>query len=90
MFFENLKLIYPITVYRLHELTSSPNKINYSSSGYSCSGWFSLAHDGLDSFLFFAIFFSVSWAVGTRDNGSEEKRYQTEALQSMQSRRHTH
>ena len=89
LFFENLKLIYPITVYRLHELTSSPNKINYSSSGYSCSGWFSLAHDGLDPFLFFAIFFSVSWALGTGDNGSEEKRYQTEALQSMQSRRHT-
>ena len=63
LFFENLKLIYPITVYRLHELTSSPNKINYSSSGYSCSGWFSLARDGLDSFLFFAIFFSVSWAL---------------------------
>lgn len=83
LFFENLKLMYPIPVYRLHELTSSPNKINYSSGGYSCSGWFSLAHDGFASFLFFAIFMSVSWVLGTGDNGGEEKRYQTEALQSM-------
>ena len=38
---------------------------------------------GLHSFPFLAIFVSVSWVLGTGDNGGEEKRYQTEALQSV-------
>lgn len=44
--FEILKLIYPITTYRLYELTGSPKKTDHSSSGNSCSGQVYLACDG--------------------------------------------
>ena len=73
--FEILKLIYPITVYRLHELTGSPRKQIIPLLGIVVQGRFILHVMALHSFLFsILIFLSVSWVPGIGDNSNEEKR----------------
>lgn len=69
--FEILKLIHPITLYRLYELT---RKQIIPLLGTVVQGWFILQVMALHSFLLFIlIFLSVAWGPGIGDNNGEEK-----------------